>query len=112
MKGPNCETTEIFMALTLVVHRAIQGYGGYMRNHQSIKNYTATLVLVILLGPFGGHRFYVGKVGTGVLFLFTAGILGIGWVIDIFTVVFGNFTDKTGRFIRPKKRIETGEQSD
>lgn len=72
-----------------------------MDNHKSIKNYYVTLVLVILLGGFGIHRIYVGKVGTGVLYFFTAGLFIIGWVIDIFTVVFGNFTDKTGRFIRP-----------
>ena len=72
-----------------------------MDNHKSVKNYYVTLVLVILLGGFGIHRIYVGKVGTGVLYFFTAGLFIIGWVIDIFTVVFGNFTDKTGRFIRP-----------
>ena len=72
-----------------------------MDNHKSIKNYYVTVVLVILLGGFGIHRIYVGKVGTGVLYFFTAGLFIIGWVIDIFTVVFGNFTDKTGRFIRP-----------
>ena len=72
-----------------------------MDDHKSIKNYYVTVVLVILLGGFGIHRIYVGKVGTGVLYFFTAGLFIIGWVIDIFTVVFGNFTDKTGRFIRP-----------
>ena len=72
-----------------------------MDDHKSIKNYYVTVVLVILLGGFGIHRIYVGKVGTGVLYFFTAGLFIIGWVIDIFTVVFGNFTDKTGTFIRP-----------
>jgi len=51
----------------------------------------------------GGHRFYAGKTGTGILWLFTLGLFMIGWIIDIFTVVFGNFTDKTGAFIRPTK---------
>lgn len=78
-----------------------------MSNTRSIKNYTATLVLTLLLGFLGGHRFYVGKVGTGVLFFATLGLFGIGWVIDIFTVAFGNFTDKAHKYIRPKSR-ETG----
>jgi len=70
----------------------------------SVKNYSATLLLVLITGLIGGHRFYAGKVGTGILFLFTGGLLGIGWVVDIFTVVFGNFTDKAGHFIRPKRK--------
>jgi TM2 domain-containing membrane protein YozV len=72
-----------------------------MSKNKSLKSYAATLILAVLLGIVGGHRFYVGKVGTGLLFLFTVGFFGIGWIIDIFTVAFGNFTDKTGSFIRP-----------
>jgi TM2 domain-containing membrane protein YozV len=72
-----------------------------MSNAKSVKNYAATLILVLLFGFLGGHRLYVGKVGTGILYLFTGGFFLIGWIIDIFTVIFGNFTDKTGSFIRP-----------
>jgi TM2 domain-containing membrane protein YozV len=72
-----------------------------MSNSKSVKNYAVTLVLVVLLGFLGGHRFYVGKVGTGLLFFFTGGFFLIGWIVDIFTVAFGNFTDKTGSFVRP-----------
>jgi TM2 domain-containing membrane protein YozV len=72
-----------------------------MSNSKSIKNYAVTVILVLLTGFLGGHRFYAGKVGTGLLFLLTGGFLFIGWIIDIFTVLFGNFTDKTGSFIRP-----------
>lgn len=75
----------------------------------SVKNYTTTLLLVIFVGFFGAHRFYAGKVFTGLLFLFTFGFLGIGWLIDIITVAVGNFTDKTGLFIRPKKTTPTPE---
>ena len=72
-----------------------------MASPTSSKSYAGTLVLVILLGYLGIHRFYVGKVGTGILFLLTFGWVGIGWLIDVFTVLFGNFTDKTGSFIKP-----------
>ncbi len=71
-----------------------------MSNPKSVKNYALTLTLTILFGFLGLHRFYVGKVGTGILFLFTGGFFLVGWIIDIFTVAFGNFTDKTNSFIR------------
>jgi hypothetical protein len=77
-----------------------------MSNSKSVKNYAVTLVLVVLLGFLGGHRFYVGKVGTGLLFFFTGGFFLIGWIVDIFTVAFGNFTDKTGSFVRPQGQRE------
>ena len=72
-----------------------------MSNSKSVKNYAVMLVLVLALGVVGGHRFYAGKVGTGILFLFTVGFFLVGWIIDFFTVSFGNFTDKSGRFVRP-----------
>ena len=67
----------------------------------SSKSYAATLLLAIFLGFIGIHRVYVGKVGTGILYFLTAGWFGIGWLIDIFTILFGNFTDKTGSFVKP-----------
>jgi len=72
-----------------------------MSRETSVKNYGVTLALVLLLGFVGGHRFYAGKVGTGILFLFTGGLFLVGWIVDIFTVLFGKFTDKTHHFIRP-----------
>lgn len=78
-----------------------------MTSPTSSKSYAATIVVVILLGYLGAHRFYAGKVGTGLLFLLTVGLFGVGWIIDVFTVLFGNFTDKTGSFIRPQSRGET-----
>jgi TM2 domain-containing membrane protein YozV len=72
-----------------------------MASPTSSKSYSTTLILAIFLGYLGHHRFYVGKIGTGILDLITVGWLGIGWVIDIFTVLFGNFTDKTGSFVKP-----------
>lgn len=43
-------------------------------------------LLWFLLGLVGGHQFYLGKVGRGLLYLFTLGILGIGTLIDLFTL--------------------------
>lgn len=52
------------------------------------KNKWVAFFLCLLLGPIGAHKFYEGKIGMGILYLFTAGIFGIGWIIDIFAILF------------------------
>ena len=55
-----------------------------------------TLLLAILLGGLGVHRFYVGKIGTGILMILTLGGLGIWTLVDIIMIAVGSFTDKQG----------------
>ena len=64
------------------------------------KNYLITLLLAIFLGMFGVHRFYVGKVWTGIIYLLTAGIFGVGYIIDIVLIILGKFTDEKGNEIK------------
>lgn len=69
-------------------------------NHiSSVMNYPqkskiTALILAIFLGGLGVHRFYVGKIGTGLLYLFTGGLFGIGWILDIIFILTGSFRDK------------------
>lgn len=65
----------------------------------SDKSKTTALILSILLGGLGVHRFYVGKVGTGIVWLLTFGVFGIGALIDIIKIAMGKFTDKQGRLL-------------
>ena len=66
----------------------------------SEKSFVATLILCILLGGLGVHRFYVGKIGTGVIWLLTFGFLGIGVLVDVIIIAVGNFKDKQGKPIK------------
>ncbi|EED36560.1 TM2 domain containing protein+B7201 [Luminiphilus syltensis NOR5-1B] len=49
-------------------------------------DYNLAWVLWLLLGIFGAHRFYQGKMGSGIVWLLTLGLLGFGWLYDLFTL--------------------------
>jgi len=68
----------------------------------STKLRLVVLLLALFLGAFGVHRFYVGKIGTGIMqLLLTCSIIGIfvsSWwvIIDWILIASGIFTDKQG----------------
>ena len=61
------------------------------------KSKVTAALLCFFLGAIGVHRFYVGKVGTGILQLLTLGGLGIWALIDFIVILVGKFSDKQGR---------------
>ena len=77
-----------------------------MREAKSDKLVLPVFVLCLLVGVFGAHRFYVGKIFTGILMLLTFGGLGIWYLIDLVLILCGEFRDKDGN----KVRQWTGEQ--
>ena len=66
----------------------------------SDKSRAIALVLGCVLGPLGAHRYYVGKVGTGVLHTMTLGGLGLWWLYDMVLITFGSFRDSDDRRLK------------
>ena len=66
----------------------------------SPKSRLVALLLCFFLGVLGIHRFYVGKTGTGIIWILTFGALGIGILIDFIMIIVGSFTDKSGAFLK------------
>ncbi len=57
----------------------------------------AAILVTFFLGGLGIHRFLAGKVGTGIIWLITGGVFGIGWLVDLIMVCTGKFTKKDGK---------------
>ena len=66
----------------------------------SAKNKWVAFALAFFLGYFGIHYFYVGRIGMGILYFFTGGLFGIGWLVDIIRTACGSFTDSRGPPLR------------
>lgn len=76
---------------------AMAGNAGMM---VSSKSRLVSLLLCLFLGVIGVHRFYVGKIGTGILYLLTGGFCGIGALIDLILIIVGTFRDSYGMMIK------------
>jgi restriction system protein len=79
--------------------REIEREEDFMANYvtqTSDKKKGTALLLCLFLGWLGAHRFYVGKIGTGLLYACTCGIGFIGVLIDFISILMGSFRDNVG----------------
>ncbi len=74
------------------------GGAAYAYKHKS-KGTAIVFCLLGLIGFCGLHRFYVGKIGTGLIWLFTLGFFGIGQIIDFIILIAGGFRDNAGQHL-------------
>jgi TM2 domain-containing membrane protein YozV len=71
-------------------------------NNKSLNTrWLITLLLCVFLGTFGIHRFYLGRITTGILMLITFGGLGIWYLIDLIIVITGGMKDQYGDYVKP-----------
>ncbi len=73
---------------------------GEIQDNKSQKSWVVALLLCFFLGGLGVHRFYVGKVGTGIVQLLTVGGFGIWALIDFIIILVGSFSDSEGKTLK------------
>lgn len=82
----------------------IPASGEYPFADYSDKRKWTAFFLCLFLGGLGMHRFYVGKIGTGIvwllLFVAAPGLGVLAALVDLILIVMGKFRDKEGRFLR------------
>ncbi len=84
---PNCGAVQVRGAVQVANPVAVSA---------TDKRVLPAFLLCFFFGVFGAHRFYVGKIGSGVAQLLTLGGLGIWALVDLIIVVCGAFTDVNG----------------
>ena len=92
----NGEEVEDYVAPVSAAPEAVDGV--------SNRSWKTTFWLSFFLGYLGIHRYYVGKIGTGILYNLTFGLFGIGSLVDFIKICCGKFTDKQGNVIVKKKK--------
>ncbi|MCO6495869.1 MAG: TM2 domain-containing protein [Bacteroidetes bacterium] len=62
------------------------------------RSFVITILLWLFLGTLGLHRFYLGHIGIGILYLLTGGLCGFGWLIDGILLLTKQLKPKNGNY--------------
>ncbi len=71
----------------VVVNNVNNNTNGYDYVYEKRCDKWIAFLLCLFLGGLGAHKFYEGRIGMGILYLLTAGLLGIGWIIDLILIL-------------------------
>lgn len=66
---------------------------------RSRKSKGVAWIVCLFLGMIGGHYFYVGRPGMGIVYMFTGGVGGLGWMYDLYRIAVGDFVDGRGEYL-------------
>ena len=80
-------------------NRRDDGAGRARSGRKSDKSLAIAFFLCLFLGYFGAHYFYCRRPGMGAVYLFTFGLCGIGWLVDLARILCGKFPDDRGRYL-------------
>jgi TM2 domain-containing membrane protein YozV len=90
----------LMCASSLVTSTKVEDKEGLtLADNTSPRSWLTTLLLCIFLGGFGAHRFYTGRIATGLAQLVTLGGLGIWTFVDFFIICFKKFRDIDDRVV-------------
>lgn len=89
----------LFLIPAVIINQSAKAAPNQSSTGQTQKSWLTTLLLCLFFGHVGVHRFYVGKIASGIVYLCTMGCFGIGSLIDLIVIAMGKFTDKNGNII-------------
>lgn len=92
------QTTTTAAAETKVKAEKKQNFFSKMKSKLGGKSQIVALILVLLVGGLGIHRFYLGYTWQGIVQLLTAGGCGIWWLIDLIRIITGDLGPKDGSY--------------
>ncbi len=84
----NAKRSRMRVASVALAPEAFLRYGGRMSAARiDVDTHSKTIGYILwIFGFFGAHRFYYGKPVSGTIWFFTLGLLGIGWIVDLFLI--------------------------